>query len=890
MPLTPGTRLGPYEILSSLGVGGMGEVYKARDTRLDRVVAVKVLPEHVAPRNEIRARFEREARTVASLNHPHICTLYDIGNNEGAGYMVMELIEGETLAARIAAGALPLEQALKFAVQIADALDRAHRAGVTHRDIKPQNIMLSRDGVKILDFGLARSNPQPRSSAETLTAPLTVEGTVMGTPLYMAPEQLQGMPADARSDIWAFTLVLYEMVSGRKAFHGKNYASLVSAILGAEPEPLTHFQPLASPALSHLIETCLAKDPDDRLQNIRDVLLHLRWIEEGLVQPLRAAPPSPSLGKRIWIAATALACLLASGLGFLFLTRLPPSAPVVRFSFAPPFNSDSLDVAVSPDGRRIAFSGGASGIWLRSVDAFVSEKLSGTNLAIRPFWSADGRSIGFFGRGLGRVDVDNRQSPVHALVPGIDSLASPWSPDGVVLYPLERTGTGLSRVPAGGGVPTPVTELNAGRQEITHRYPRFLPDGRHFIYWVWSAEESNTGIYVGSLDPNDKLPDGPLVRTWREALFAEPGYLLFLRDSRLMAQRFDLAQLRLTGSPHSFPDLVGTALSLTGQAMYSVSAGGVLAYQESVPQPAARLAWRDRDGKLLRSISAPLGTRANYHLSVDPSEKRAVLTTDDENTLEDLWVVDLERGTSLRLTSTHGSSCDGLWSPDGHRIVFRSNRSGRYDLYGKDADGAGAEERLVKSAHYKIATSWSPDGRFLVYTAGDSQFRSDIWISPLDGDRKPFPFLRSEFNEGGGKLSPVPDSQGHLAMAYISNETGRSEVYVRPFLSDAPGAPAGPRLRVSTGGSGPPQWRKDGRELFYPAIQNGKRVLMAVDVKLGSTPEIGSPHSLFELPSGGVNWVPLADGRRFLFIEPDGQPPTPRINVVLNWTAELAKE
>ena len=891
MALSPGDKLGPYEVVSLLGKGGMGEVYKARDTRLDRTVAVKVLPEHIAEREDSRARFEREARAVASLNHPNICVLHDTGSQDGAGYMVMELIEGETLAAHIKKGALPLEQALKLATQIADALDRAHRAGVTHRDVKPTNIMLTRDGVKVLDFGLAKSSSKPAPNEETLTAGLTAEGTVLGTPQYMAPEQFAGKEADARSDIWAFGAVLYQMVTGSPAFEGRTQATLIAAILGADPKPVTSFQPLIPPALVHLIDTCLAKDPEDRQQSMRDIVLELKWIAESGKHPSGATPIVSRGGKPIWMGATAIASLIACSFAFAFFARATPDGAVVRFSITPPFKAEAVDVAVSPDGKHIAFAGGASGLWLRSVDAFTAERLPGTGGALRPFWSADGRSIGFHDNGgLRSVDVDNRQNPVQTVTSGPNMFfASPWNADGVILSPPESTGTGLYQNSLSGGAPVPVTKLNASRQEITHRYPQFLPDGRHFIYWVWSALEEYSGIYAGSLDPTEKLPDGPLVRTWREGRYTEPGYLLYLQGPRLVAQRFDAAGLRLTGEPRILPELVARSSRYTGQTMLSVSPGGVLAYQESAPEPGARIVWRDREGKHIRSIDAPPRTRGSYHLSLASDEKRVVVTADDENTLEDLWVVDLERATYLRLTATHGSSVDSIWAPDGRRVAFRSNRSGVYDLYGKDGSGTGDEELVVKSPHYKVSTDWSPDGRFLVYHEIDPKTKHDIWVAPLDGDRKPFPFVKTEFVELGGKLSPVPDSDGHLWMAYNSNETGQYEIYIRPFLPGAPGGPAGARVRVSTGGGVAPQWRKDGRELFYIGNQDGKRSMMAVDVKLGKSTVAGGPRALFELVPGAINWAPMADGRRFLFIEPAGEPALPKINVVLNWAAELTK-
>jgi Tol biopolymer transport system component len=715
---------------------------------------------------------------------------------------------------------------------------------------------------------------------------LTGKGTILGTLEYMAPEQLEGKETDARTDIFAFGGVLYEMATGHKAFDGKSAPSVMAAILERDPAPISTLQPLTPYGFEHVVKTCLAKDPDARWQGAADLARELRWIADSDRHTPGPTPVGHSRGKWAWIAATAIASLLAGVFALAYFTRKTPDAAAVRFSFAPPFKANALDVAVSHDGRRIAFAdaGRGSDLWLRSVESLTAEKLPGTEGAWRPLWSPDGRSLGFFNGGLRTVDVGSRQSPVQAVASVNSEFGFAWSPEGIFLYTPEGTGTGLYRVAASGGAAAPATRLNSARHEITHRYPQFLPDGRHFIYWVWSASEENTGIYAGSLDPKEKLPEGPLVRTWREARYAEPGYLLFLQESTLVAQRFDTTRLRLTGEPRSLPELVGLDWGYTGRAMFSVSRGGVLAYQEAEPLPGARIVWRDRAGRQLRSTEAPQGTKSR--LSLAPDEKHVVVTNHDENTLEDLWVVDLERATSMRLTATHASSVDGVWAPAGRRVAFRSNRGGVYDLYAKDTGGVGEEELLVTSPHFKIPTGWSPDGRFLIYLEVDPKTGTDIWVLPLEGDRKPFPFLKTEFNESEGRLSPVPDSQGHLWMAYASDETGQLEIYLRQFLPGAPGGPAGVRVRVSNKGGDYPEWRKDGRELFY--IRDNK--LMAVDVKLGASVEVGTQKALFDFPAGAeMVYIPFADGRRFLLTEPVGEPPAPKINVVLNWTAELKR-
>jgi Tol biopolymer transport system component len=835
--LAVGAELGPYRIEAPIGAGGMGQVFRAIDTRLGRKVALKTC------REQFSARFEREARAISALNHPHICTLHDVGLN----YLVMELVEGPTLAERLKQGPLPMDSVLRYGAQIADALAAAHARGIVHRDLKPGNIMLAKSGVKVLDFGLAKSMQD-----ETLTG----SQAVMGTPAYMAPEQREGKECDARTDIYTLGLILQEMAGAKRL-----------------PDNLPE-------GLRHVIDQCLDVDPEQRWQSARDIRAELDWVA-------RPKAPAPVNGNNKWIWIAAIAMVIAGVFAFAYFTRQLPDTAAARFSFSPTFQAKALDVAVSPDGRRIAFADttGGSALWLRSIDSFTAEALPGTDGAIRPFWSFDGRSLGFFSsRQLRRVEASDRQSPVQTLtLAPYGNNGGTWSPQAILFSP-EASSTPLYRISSGGEAPAPVTRLNAARHEIAHRYPQFLPDGRHFIYWVWSALEENTGIYAGSLDPKEKLPEGPLVRTWREARYAAPGYLLFLQGSKLVAQKLDTQKLRLTGEPLTLPELVGTHRVNTGRAMFSVSSGGVLAYQEAAPQPSGRLVWRDRAGKELRSVEAPPGSSVNA-FSISPDETRIAVTGVDENTLEDLWVVDLERTTSLRLTAIHGSNQYSVWSADGRRIAFRSNRSGVYDLYGKLASGVGEEEELlVKSLHAKWPTSWSADGRFLVYIEEDPKTGKDIWVLPLEGDRKPYSFLRSEFSEDGGALSPIPDSQGHLWMAYQSDETGRAEIYLRAFLPGKMDAPAGAKVRVSAGGGTYPRWRKDGRELFY----NADNKLMAVDVKLGAMPEIGTPQALFDR-HGPSNWVPFADGRRFLLVEPTGESPTPKINVVLNWTAELKR-
>jgi serine/threonine protein kinase len=849
----------------------MGEVYRARDPRMGRDVAIKISAERFSD------RFSREVHAVAALNHPNICQLYDVGSD----YLVMELVEGPTLSERIRQGAVPLDEALQIARQIAGALEDAHDKGIVHRDLKPGNIILRTDGtVKVLDFGLAKVTGNPSSgerfehSQSPTLDPVSKVGMVVGTAAYMPPEQARGKLVDKRADIWAFGVILYEMLTGERPFAGETVSDTLIEVATKEPD-WDRIPVRAQP----LLRRCLEKDPKRRLRDIGDAWF---WLEDAATEK-EVASGKKGGRWRLPVTLAAVASLIAAAFAVGHYTRKIPDAAAIRFSFAPPFKSPSLNVAVSPDGKHIALTGiyGAMGLWLSSIDSSTIEKLPVTEEAVSVFWSPDGRSLGFLssdGR-VRRLSLGNTQTPPQTVTSSANPFTgAAWSQAGVILFQPEQTGSGLLRVPAGGGAPSPATHLNPARQEIVHRYPQFLPDGRHFIYWVWSALAENTGEYIGSLDPKEKLPEGPLVRTWREAHYADPGYLLYLEGTTLMARPFDPSGLRFSGEPHPLPEQIGKHWGTTGRALFSISATGDLIYQEALPQPGSRIVLRGRDGSVLRTIEAPAG---GQWPSLDPRGTRMAIQGEDENTVEELWTVDLERGFPSHLTTAHGSNQRPLWSPDGRRIAFMSNRAGAYDLYAMNADGTGDEQLLVKSPHTKSPVGWSMDGRFLVYVESGTDTKSGIWVLPMEGDRKPIPFLKIAFNESSGSLSPVPDKHGRLWMAYHSDETGSNEVYLRPFLPGAPGGPAGAAVRVSSDGGVWPQWRKDGKELFY---QGGGK-LMAVDVKLGDTPEIGAPRKLFDQAG---DWAVAGDGQRFLFIESAGEPPAARINVVLNWPAELA--
>jgi serine/threonine protein kinase len=845
--LTAGTRLGPYEILSPLGAGGMGEVYRARDTRLDRTVAVKVLK---GPHSE---RFEREARAISQLNHPHICTLYDVGPD----YLVMEYLEGETLAARLARGPLPPDQVIRHALQIADALTQAHRQGVFHRDLKPGNIMLTKAGAKLLDFGLARFDPLPTPDAPTVTD-LTAEGAVVGTIPYMAPEQLRGQPTDARSDIFSFGALLFEMVTGRRAFPAQSQADLIAAILESDL-PVAADVP---PELDWIIRTCLAKDPDERWQTARDLSRALQRVGAPPAPPVREAAPA----RRSRLALLAAAVLILAAVLLLRPRTPPPPTPVWKFAIPPPENASffaTANPAVSPDGRWLAFvatSEGQTRLWVRRFDSLLPQPLLGSEgPTFAPFWSPDSRSIGFFAQGkLKRVTVPD--GPVQSLCDAPNTVGGAWNSDGTIVFSggFDRT---LFRIPASGGVPVQLTRLDASRREVFHGWPNFLPDGRRFLYLVRSAVPENTGVYISSLDSPQAPRGKPLVAVFSLAAFAPPGFLLYVRDGILFAHPFDHRSLALTGDPFAVAELSGPFPS--GRSMFSVSSTGVLAYR-TVASAETRLLWYDRQGKQL-GPAGPSGLYAFPRLSADGKQlafHRANPTGGGSN----IWVLDLPRQTLSRVTLDGVNAIIPIWSPDRSRIVFSSNRGSFPNLYQKPLAASAPDDLLVDSSNPKFAEDISPDGRFLVYSSGAQGDKRDLWVLPLFGERKPSPWRETPFNESGARFSP----DGRW-LAYSSDEPGNTQVFIEPFPPPASGSAS--RLQVSTQGGDQPEWGS-ATELFYVAPGNK---LMAVRI------HAGPPQQLFEISAEPYQ---VADGgRRFLVSIPAGRGATSLINVVANFAA-----
>jgi serine/threonine protein kinase len=894
MALASGTRLGPYEILSAVGAGGMGEVYRARDTRLDRIVAIKTLHPDLSSNPKFRQRFEREARVISSLNHPHVCTLHDIGHDQGIDYLVMEFLEGETLADRIGKGALPLNQLLKTAMEVGDALDKAHRHGIVHRDLKPGNVMLTQAGAKLMDFGLAKpaaaAVAAAGTAAVTVSKPLTEEGNIVGTLQYMAPEQLEGKEADARSDIFSFGAVLYEMATGRRAFEGKTRVSVIAAILEKEPEPISAIKPMTPPALERVVRKCLAKDPDARWQCAADLRDELKWITEAASQAGVPAPVTArrKIRERVWWGVGTLLLVLLAVLGIATWRVATKTELSFRASILPPDNATFYfqgeyggPPVISPDGRRLAFVAqgvdGKTALYLRALDALTSQRLDGTEGASFPFWSWDSRSLGYFAAGrLKKIDASG--GPPEVLCDAPSGRGGSWNSEGTIIFTPGAPG-GIFRISSSGGAAVPVIRLDTRRGEITNRWPQFLPDGRHFLYYSLTSSDQPWGTYVGSLEGGEPKF---ILRGITNAIYAPPGYLLFVREGTLMAARFDARKLRMTGDAVPIAEHVQVSTSVA-RSLLSVSENGVLAFQGAPASSGSGgvLEWFDRNGKQLGTIGQ--GEHASLlwpRLSPD-GRRLAVQIADPSSSIGDLWVYDLARGVRTRLTFGTGSDHNPTWSPDGAEIAYASDREGSSQVYRKAANAAGKEDRLLAETGMNDSPySWSPDGRLLALERQGAQGNFNVWILPLSGDRKPQQFLESSFRTVQPQFSP-----NGKWLAYTSTESGGIEVYIVPY-------PAGSgKWPVSTAGGAYPRWRRDGKELYYLSPDDK---MMAVQIaESAGKLEIGAARALFQvrqIARVGYPYDVTADGSRFLASVQTEQPSTESITLVVNWPAELNKK
>lgn len=837
MPLTRGTRLGPYEIVAEIGAGGMGEVYKARDTRLGRTVAIKTLSASISTDSRSKERLEQEARAISNLNHPHICVLHDVGEQDGMNFLVMEYLDGRPIQ-----GPLPVNLALKYAIQIADALDTAHSAGIIHRDLKPGNILLAKNEVKLLDFGLAKLRLSPVVvGTSTATLPLTAENVLVGTPRYMAPEQLERKEADARSDIFAFGCVLYEMLTGRPAFNGNSTASVIAAVLRAEPEPLARLQPGTPTAVARIVERCLAKDPEERWQTVRDLRAELQWVHQ---QPAAATVIRTTSRTRLLWTAPLGALLLAGGAGWLAARYVnAESEPAAMRFVAPPPPGTTYDsqrasvrapqVALSPDGRYLAFVATKSPqfpmLWIRRLDDATAKALPGTEDASAPFWSPDSRSIGFFARGK-LLRIDKGGGPIQRLADVTDHRGATWAASDVIVY--APTSGGLFQVSAKGGEARAITQLNAKEGEGTHRWPCFLPDGKHVLFQVRGATEESRAIHVASLDGTVRKK---LVRANSGAIYAQ-GHLLYVDGATLVAQPFDPKTLEVTGEKKPLAEPAG--MTSTGYPSVTVSTNNVLVYGEQINE-LGRLTWHNRSGAQSGTV-AEIADYLDFRLSPDVS-KVVFARLDSKINQQDIWIADT-RGATWRFTADEMTDASAQWSPDGETIYFRSTRRGVSDVFRKPSSG-GPEEVILDRTHHQpepsmrsgalITTDCTRDGKFLVFTTSSATKGFDIWALPLDGG-KPIPQIEAEFNEMHGNVSP----DGRW-LAYTTDESGSHQVNVRPFPVVAATASQWP---VSTHGGSEPRWKRDGTELYY---MNDEQQIMVVPVTAGARFNAGIPRVLF---------------------------------------------
>jgi Tol biopolymer transport system component len=894
MSLAPGVRLGAYEVLRLIGAGGMGEVYQARDTRLDRVVALKILPEKLASDDARRRRFEREARAVAALNHPHICDLHDVGAHEQVDFLVMEYVEGRTLAERLVRGPLSGADLLRYALELADALDHAHRRGLVHRDLKPGNVMLTKGGTKLLDFGLSKLQSAPDltglSTIASGGAPLTAEGAVLGTYPYMAPEQLEGRDTDARTDIFAFGALVYEMATGRRAFQGATAASLIGAILHTDPPSVSELQPLTPPGLDHVVSRCLAKNPEDRWQTARDVAMELKWIAER--------PLSPALEHRrgtratVWTAALlAILAVAAAAVALILFLQAPVDGTAIRLTFTPPPGVTMAEVraggpvTLSPDGLRVVYvavgSDGQQRLWVQALDATTAQPLAGTEGAAYPFWNPDSRAIGFFAnKRLKRINVDG--GPALDLCDAVLPRGGTWNQEGVIVFSAEG-GAHLYQVSSGGGVPA---ELTFERSNSESLWPSFLPDGRHFLYFGRFRE---AGIHVASLDRGEKtrlLAKG----LYAGAAYASDGYVMLFKGGSmggtLLAYELDMKSLALVGEPVALAERVPFYPNF-GLADFSVSATGRLMHGTLGPDPTS-LVWFDRAGSPIASIPGAVGFQKPA-ISPDGTTIGAHRVDPDRQS-QDVWLIDATRGRKERLTTNPGLDIMSVWSPDGNYILYGSTREDTgATTYLKGVRGNTTEVPLFPSSDERERqqmTDWSPDGKHIVFGRRGQKTLWDVWTMPAPqppgGEAgSPVLYLQTEFNEHDGVLSP----DGRW-MAYSSDQSGRLEVYVDAFPTR--GAQAIP---ISTNGGRWPQWRRDGRELFYLASD---RTLMAVPVQTKGGFTAGDPQSLFTLqmqeggPRNNITYAPASDGRRFL-VNVTRETAAPPVSVFLNWPAALRR-
>ena len=876
MSLEPGTRLGPYEIVSRIGAGGMGEVYRADDTRLGRTVAIKVLPAELSADPQRRQRFEREARTISNLTHPNICTLYDIGREGETDYLVMELIEGETLGERLSRGSLSAQETVDTSIQIASALDAAHRHGVVHRDLKPGNIMLARSGVKLLDFGLAKlAQHTPGSGSLSLTAlpteeiadtPLTAEGAILGTFQYMAPEQLEGAEVDARTDIFSFGVIMYEAATGRRPFQGKSQASLIAAILREVPRPISQLQPVSPPALDRLVNVCLAKDPEERIQSAHDVKLQLEWIAEGGSPEAAPEGASPATtGGRGWfwpLAATVLFVTVIvmaltvmrtapePRLGYLDLA-LPRTEEVAMFTYP----------AISPDGSRLVTvaekTDGGTLLWIRSMESGEGRFLTGTEGAALPFWSPDGRYIGFFAdRSLKKVMASGGPSQVLTRVDG-PATGATWGADDVILF--SGSTEGVFQVTESGGDATLATEREP--VEEGHFWPSFFPDGRHFVFLGDARQAENHYLRIGEIGSTESPR---LVNVISNFVVVPPDIVLYCRSGSLLAQRIDIEGKSLAGEPVVLADDV---IGVDSHYNEFTANETMLAYRKA--SPLAQMKWVDRTGRELEALGKPARI---WDATLSPDETRiAYQTFDTEGRAEDIWILDLARDAATRFTTDPGADRDQVWIGEGDVLAFSSSRAGQWNFYSKPtATNAGI--RLVSEDFVGSILAASPDGRYLLigfFDVATERKETNLWAIPLAAGDEPIPLVGHDVPPETGVFSP----DGRW-IAYSANKTDRGEIYVQSFPDPHTS------LQISTEGGYMPRWPGDGSELYFMRFDGA---IAVVEVTFGERIAVSAPQDLFRLPNSIRSFDVAADGQRLLVVENVDDPNTSPLRVILNW-------
>jgi len=876
--LAAGAELGPYRIEACVGAGGMGEVYRATDTRLGRTVAIKLLQARLTDRAGGRQRFQREARAISALSHPHICSLHDIGEHEGTDYLVMEYVEGETLEARLRKGKPPLKTALRYGIEIADAVAAAHAHGIVHRDLKPGNVMITSGGVKLLDFGLAKMlREEPPGAPRAVTESLTETGAVMGTLPYMAPEQIEGKECDARADIFALGLVLYEMLAGRRAFAGDSPTSLAAAILKEDP-PAIELRPPA-PRLEDLIRACLAKDPAERWQSAADIKRELEWALEE--KPVARRAPKWSR-----LAASAAVALVLALAFWAWMSSRGSEAELrpIRLTLTPPPGaqfSTAEGHAISPDGRQVAFVGvtdGKTKLWLQPLDSSSALELPGTEGALFPFWSPDSRTVGFFVREqLKKIDVAGGLPRV--ICEGVAARGGAWNTNGDILLAPPNRLAPLMRVPASGGTPVLLAKLETPNDpEASHRWPQFLPDGRRFIYLDRRSNPEASAVCLASLDrPHEAIR---LVNSDHNAQYVPergrwPSCLLWMRGNSLVAQPFDAGRAQFMGEAVPLAEDV-LRNRVISWASFTVSTDGTLVYC-SQRLAHFQLTWFSREGKMLGPLAQP---GVYVGLRISPDGRRVALTR-AEGQDSDIWQVEIARGVPTRLTFG-GLASAPVWSPDGRRIAYAVLTKRDRVVCQRSATGAGEEERLTDAPGNRVPIDWSPDGRFLLVSSVRLGWRNDeLEVVPLDGDRKPVAIFQTPFSNYDARFSP----DGRW-VAYASNESGRFEVYVRSF-------PAGDvKSQVSTHGGRDPRWRRDGKELYYRAADG---MLTAAPIRwTAKGPEFGAESAILRIGgaafgSSTLRYDVTPDGQRFLVLEPVETPEPAVLRVVFNWQAGLKR-